>query len=139
VPPIPPSSNVRKAEAEPAPGRAFLAAFLAWVVPGLGHFYLGKRGRALIFALLVFAGLGMGCRLDGNLYQPVPGRPLTVLATLGAMGVGAPYFVLRYVLGYAGDLDSPGYEYGTAFLLSAGLMNLLLVLDGWDIATGRKP
>ena len=57
---------------------------------------------------------------------------------LGSMGMGVPYFVLRFVMHYAGDITSAGFEYGTAFLLSAGLMNLLLVLDAWDIATGRK-
>ena len=52
--------------------------------------------------------------------------------------MGVPYFVLRYVLHYQGDVISAGYEYGTAFLLTAGLMNLLLVLDAWDIALGKK-
>ena len=40
--------------------------------------------------------------------------------------------------GYDGDPIGAGYEYGTVFLLTAGLMNLLLVLDAWDIATGKK-
>ncbi len=54
------------------------------------------------------------------------------------MGVGAPYFVARYGFGYEGKPEAQGYEYGTVFLLSAGLMNLLLVLDVWDLACGRK-
>jgi hypothetical protein len=54
------------------------------------------------------------------------------------MGMGLAYFVLRFLVGYEGDLVAAGYEYGTAFLLTAGLMNWLLVLDCWDIAVGRK-
>ena len=54
------------------------------------------------------------------------------------MGIGAPYFVARYGAGYQGRPEAPGFEYGTIFLLSAGLMNLLLVLDVWDIARGRR-
>jgi len=54
------------------------------------------------------------------------------------MGMGLPYFLLLYPLPYAGDVTAQGYDYGTAFLLSAGLMNLLLVLDAWDVGTGRK-
>ncbi len=54
------------------------------------------------------------------------------------MGMGVPYFLLRLVFGYHGDLLSATYEYGSAFLLTAGLMNLLVVLDAWDIAHGRK-
>ena len=59
-------------------------------------------------------------------------------ATLGCMGMGAPYFVLRYLLDYHGEVAAAGFEYGTAFVLTAGLMNLLLVLDAWDIALGKK-
>ena len=48
------------------------------------------------------------------------------------------YLLLRFVVGYSGDIVASGYEYGTAFLLTAGLMNWLLVLDCWDIVLGRK-
>ena len=65
-------------------------------------------------------------------------RPGTGLAALGALGRGFPYLVLDHVLGYQGDPMSAAYEYGTAFLITASLMNLLLVLDAWDIARGLK-
>jgi hypothetical protein len=115
-----------------------LAVALALLFPGLGHLYLGRRGRAAVFALVVLAAIIAGVMLEGNLWTPIEGRPLTWLATLGAMGMGLPYFLLLHGMRYAGNLTGPGYEYGTAFLLGAGLMNLLLVLDAWDIATGRK-
>jgi hypothetical protein len=54
------------------------------------------------------------------------------------MGMGLPYFVLRFYLHHRGEVLAVGFEYGFAFLLTAGLMNLLLVLDAWDIARGRK-
>ena len=54
------------------------------------------------------------------------------------MGMGLPYFGLRFIFGYQGSVVAAGYEYGSAFLLTAGLMNLLLVLDTWDILRGRK-
>ena len=124
---------------DPTPiANPFLASVLALVFPGLGHLYLGRKGRALLFAILILVAVVVGCLLAGNLYTPVPGRPLSRLATLGAMGMGTPYFVLQLLLDYSGDIRAQGYDYGTAFLLSAGLMNLLLVLDAWDIASGRK-
>ena len=110
----------------------------AWLIPGAGHFLLGRRGRAIAFMSIVLVGLVAGFLLDGNLYRIVPNRPLTVLATLACMGLGAPYLLLRFVLDYQGDIVSSGYEYGTAFILTAGLMNLLLILDTMDIASGRK-
>ncbi len=119
-------------------GNVAVAVLSAWLVPGMGHIYLKRRLRGLAFFMLVITSLLIGCRLEGNLYQVVPGQPLTILATLGSMGMGFPYFLLRYGLHYEGAVRGAGYEYGTAFLLTAGLMNLLLVLDAWDIARGKK-
>lgn len=118
--------------------RAPLAAVLAWLVPGAGHLYLGRRSRATVFFLVVLASVLLGTLLSGNLYRFAPNQPLTTLGTLAAMGTGAPYFLLRFLVGYKGEIVAAGYEYGTAFLLTAGLMNWLLVLDCWDIGTGRK-
>ena len=119
-------------------GNAAVAVLSAWLVPGLGHVYLKRRLRGLAFFVLVIVSMLVGCSLEGNLYRVVPGQPLTILATLGSMGMGFPYFVLRYALHYQGNIMGAGYEYGTAFLLTAGLMNLLLVLDAWDIVRGKK-
>jgi len=120
------------------PLRAALLCLSAWLLPTSGHLFLGKRFRALGFAVVLLAAFGLGSRLEGNLYRPVAAQPLSYLATIGAMGVGAPYLVARYGAGYEGRPEAQGFEYGTVFLLSAGLMNLLLVLDVWDIARGRR-
>lgn len=119
-------------------GNPYLAMVLAWLVPGLGHAYLRRQARALVFFLLVLVCLWVGCWLHGNLYRPLPGQPLFYLATAGTMGMGIPYFVLRFGMDYSGDIMAGGYEYGTAFLLTAGLMNWLLILDAWDISRGKK-
>lgn len=120
------------------PGRVRLLMLLSWLLPGAGHILLGRRRRGLAFLAIVLICVLIGLDLHGNLYRIVAERPLTVLATLASMGMGAPYFGLRFVAGYEGDIVAPGYEYGTAFLLTAGLMNLLLVLDVWDILHGQK-
>jgi hypothetical protein len=133
----PPDAPPEAAPAAPGPSALF-AVVLALLFPGLGHALLGRRARALVFALVVVCAIVTGVLLQGNLWTPIQGRPLTWLATLGAMGMGLPYFLLLHGWKYHGDLTAAGYEYGTAFLLGAGLMNLLLVLDAWDIATGRK-
>ncbi len=123
---------------EDLPGNPYLAAVLAWVLPGVGHLYLGRRVRALVFFVVIFASLTTGCLLEGQLYSPQAGQPLLSLAGFACMGVGAAYFFLQQVMGYAGDSAAAGFEYGKAFILTAGLMNILLVLDVLDIARGQK-
>ena len=111
---------------------------MAWVVPGLGHFTLGRRGRGAVFLILSTASLLIGWSLNGNLYRVVPAQPLSMLATLGSMGVGALYFILRFLFDYQGEVTSSTFEIGSAFILTAGLMNLLVMIDVWDLVRGRK-
>lgn len=118
--------------------RVWQAVVAAWLVPGAGHLLLGRKGRAAAFLVIVMAALLVGLALDGNLYRVEPERPLTLLLTLGSMGLGGPYLFLRFVAGYAGQVVAPGFEYGSAFIVTAGLMNMLLVLDVLDIVRGRK-
>jgi hypothetical protein len=120
------------------PWRALALSIVAWLVPASGHFLLGKRARALGFLVIIVAAFSLGLYLDGNLHRVVPKQPLSMLATLGSMGSGLAYLLARFGAGYAGNPEGPTFEYGTIFLLSAGLMNLLLVLDVWDHAVGRK-
>ena len=119
-------------------GNPYLAVFLAWVLPGAGHLYLRRWRRGLAFLALVSAALIIGHQLEGRLPWVFSGSPLAVLATLGGLGSGGPYLFLRLGLGFSGNVEAAGFEYGGAFILTAGLMNLLLVLDAWDISTGRK-
>ena len=114
------------------------AIVLAFLLPGAGHFFLGRRARGLAFFGIVLTMLGVGLLVDGKVYAFIPGQLLNNLATIGAMGSGALYLAAR-LLGGSGDVLSATYEHGTAFVLTAGVMNLLLVLDAHDIAEDRKP
>ena len=119
--------------------RAITAMVLAYLVPGAGHFYLGKRGRAAAFFVIVSLMFAIGIAIDGDLYTVVRtgGSLLRFLAGLGSMGAGILYFA-AVAMGIHGDVTSITYEHGTAFTITAGLMNLLLMLDAYDIAEERK-
>lgn len=121
-----------------AVGNPWLAVLCAWLVPGAGHFYLQRKSRGLIFFAVVVSFVLLGVDLEGELVWSFESG-LRIGATLASMGSGIAYGVLHFVLGYEGRILAPGYEYGSAFLLSAGLMNWLLMLDARDIALGRKP
>ena len=130
------------APAEPGtrPDRSpILAMALAWAVPGLGHFYLGRRRSGVAFLLIVTAAFLFGLSFQGRLYTIEAGQPLTILATFALYGAGLLNIAARAISeSPVGTILAPTYEYGCAYLLTAGLMNLLLILDAHDIARGRK-
>ena len=119
--------------------RTFTSMLLAFVVPGAGHYYLGRRGQAIGFFLIIVLMFAVGLSIDGTLYTLAESRGSTLktLASVGSMGSGALYF-LANMRGPHGSVTSLTFEYGTTFTLTAGLMNLLLVLDCFDISMGRK-
>ncbi len=119
--------------------RAFAAMALTFLIPGAGHFLLGRRGRALAFFAVVVFMFVLGLAIDGSMFtlRESRGDFLLRLASIGSMGSGALYFV-TLGLGVHGDITRPMFEYGRTFTLTAGLMNLLLVLDCWDIAMRGK-
>ena len=120
-------------------GRPFLAVLLAYLVPGAGHLYLGRRGRAITFFCIVVLMFLIGIVIDGDLYTlgHSNGSILRLLAALGSLGAGVIYWIAN-AMGVHGDVTSITFEHGTAFTITAGLMNLLLMLDVFDIAQGRK-
>jgi hypothetical protein len=104
----------------------------------MGHLWLGRRTKGLIFLLALPLMFAMGLALDGRLFPFTMAEPLVGLAALADLGVGLPYFVARAVGAGAGHVRSVTYEYGNAFVIVAGLLNLLVVVDVYDIALGRK-
>ncbi len=119
--------------------RTVIAIILAYLVPGAGHLYLGRRARAAAFFAIVVIMFLIGISIDGELFTfaRASGSFLRVLAALGTAGAGLLYFI-ALMAGVHGDITSITYEHGTAFAITAGLMNLLLVLDVFDIAEERK-
>ncbi len=119
--------------------RTTLAMLFALVLPGAGHFFLRRRARAVAFLGIVVFMFVVGLSVDGGLYElgESHGSVLRMLAALGSMGSGAVYFIGR-AFGPHGVVSSTTFEYGSTFTLTAGLMNLLLVLDCYDIGKGRK-
>lgn len=118
--------------------RVLVVCVLGWAVPGLGHIASGRVLRGVLFAVIILAMFVGGLALDGKIYEPERGMPLSYLATLGSAGVGLPY-VIAHALGLGGgDILSGTYEYGNTFTLVAGLLNLLIVFDAYDVALGRR-
>ncbi len=116
--------------------RTLTAMVLALLVPGAGHLFLARYGRAAAFFAIVLSLFIIGLSIDGHLYT-LDGTALDRLATMGSVGIGLPYFIARH-FGPFGDIRSITFEYGSAFTLTAGLMNWLLIADAYDIAEEKK-
>ena len=115
-----------------------LLCVAAWAIPGAGHLWLGRRNKGIIFLLAIPLMFAIGLALRGRLFPFDVSDPLVALAALADVGVGLTYFV-GSALGYgAGDVRAITYEYGNAFLIVAGLLNVLVIIDAFDIALGRK-
>lgn len=130
---------MREATAERAQGaNAALVCLAAWAVPGLGHLWFGRRFKGLVFLVALPLMFWMGLWLEGQLFPFEPSQPLVALAALADVGIGITYVAARAMGHGGGNVVAVTYEYGNAFLIVAGLLNLLVVIDAWDIALGRK-
>ena len=133
-------------EMEPAPSSAWFIGAAAWFVPGLGHLLLQRWWRAALMGGAVWACFFVGMSMGGHLFDLYAEGSSTLLQVppmVANLGTGVLY-VVSWVLDY-GFKDDPAqaaratYEYGNTFLLIAGLLNYLNLLDAFDIAAGRKP
>ena len=119
-------------------GGLVLLCLASWAIPGAGHLWLGRRNKGLIFLVALPVMFAFGLALRGRLFPFDLSEPLVGLAAFADVGIGLTYFVAN-ALGFGvGDVRAVTYEYGNAFLIVAGLLNLLVVIDAYDVAMGRK-
>lgn len=119
-------------------GGLVLLCLASWAIPGAGHLWLRRRNKGIIFLIALPLMFAIGLAIRGRLFPFDLSDPLVGLAALADLGIGFTYFVAA-ALGYGmGDVRAVTYEYGNAFLIVAGLLNLLVVIDAYDVALGRK-
>jgi hypothetical protein len=134
------------AAAETATGVAWLMGALGWFVPGAGHVAQGRWGRGLLIGAAVMSMFIIGLAFGGHLFplgdsQGGGWSPLLQLPPMIAnVGTGLLYLVCWVTgTGFVEQAKLETFEYGNTFLLVAGLLNYLGMLDAFDIAVGRKP
>jgi hypothetical protein len=110
----------------------------AWVIPGLGHYLLKKRIRALILFLAIVGMFVLGLLMHGTFFEIGSPSILERLGYLGELCAGILMPAATF-FGYGGG--RPFFisaDYGTAYLVTAGMLNILSILDAYDIAVARK-
>lgn len=115
-----------------------LLCLAAWAIPGAGHLWLGRRAKGLILLVALPVMFAIGLAIRGRLFPFDMSEPLVGLAALANLGMGVTYFIASALGLGTGDVRAVTYEYGNAYLIVAGLLNLLVVIDAYDIAMGRK-
>ena len=132
------STVAERARPAAEPGALVLLCLAAWAIPGAGHLWLGRRQKALVFMVAIPAMFLVGLFLHGRIFPFDFSEPLVGLAAIADLGIGVPWLIARLVEAGSGTVTAATYEYGNCYLIVAGLLNLLVILDAFDIGKGRK-
>jgi hypothetical protein len=115
-----------------------LALIAGWLIPGAGHILLGKWVRGALLAISILSMFAIGIALQGKVYSPNTGEPLDMLGFAGDLGAGLLYGLAR-ILGWGqAPVLIAVADYGTKFIVVAGLLNLVAAVDAHSLASGRK-
>lgn len=134
---------VQQQEDATAPISKWLPAVaLAWLVPGGGHMLLKRHGRAALLMASVTLMFLFGLFMRGSMFTPQNGDILTILINYGGfvgdLASGILYLLATWMGYNQPDVAGHVYDYGTKFLVSAGLLNVLAMVDAYEIAVGKK-
>ena len=132
------STTAERARPASEPGTLVLLCLAAWAIPGAGHFWLGRVQKGVVFLVALTMLFVLGLMLEGRLFPFDLSEPLVALAAFANAGLGLPWLVGRMMGLGGGIVTAVTYEYGNSFLIVAGLLNFLVILDAFDMAVGRK-
>jgi hypothetical protein len=119
-------------------GLAILVGAAGCVVPGLGHALLKMWGRAVVFFLTVGVLVLIGAGMRGNLFTSRANDAFDSLGYIADLGTGSFYWAARLLEVHGPDVSRAAGDYGTRFLATAGVFNLLAALHAYEVARGRK-
>ena len=115
-----------------------LPVLAAWLIPGGGHLWQRRWGRGALLLVSISTLFLVGVTMQGRLFQLVPGNFVEMMGFLSDCAAGLLFLVTRSTGYNPGELPSPASDFGTKFILVAGLLNVLCILDAYDIAIGKK-
>jgi hypothetical protein len=117
---------------------AIIAPLAGWLLPGLGHLIQRRWTRGLLLMLAVFIMFFAGLGMQGRVYAFNTGDLLDILGFVGDIGAGLLYFVARAMDWGAGNIQRAVADYGTKYIVVAGLLNIISAADAYHIAIGKK-
>ena len=140
------NSSIRRKEidevqvaSQPVSTMSILAPALGWLIPGAGHLMQRRWVRGFLIMASIAIMFGLGLQMQGRVYKPNGGDILDILGFIGDVGAGGLYIVTRAMDWGQGAIAHATADYGTKFLIVAGLLNFISAADAYHIAIGKKP
>jgi hypothetical protein len=121
-----------------SPVSPILILFAGWLIPGAGHFLIRKWGRGALLLVSIVAMFAIGLSLQGKVYVPNTSELLDILNFAGDLGTGLLYVIARAMDLGASSVQTAVADYGSKFIVVAGLLNIISAVDAHSLATGRK-
>jgi len=118
--------------------RSVMIVVLAWLIPGAGHLMQKRWIRGLLLMGSVLAMFAFGLAMDGKIYQPNTGDMLDILGFIGDIGAGGLYILGRTFEWGSAAIAFAIADYGTKYIVVAGLLNIMAIVDAYNISIGRK-
>jgi hypothetical protein len=134
------NSTTEKANAATGPVgmMAVLAPAVGWLVPGAGHMIQKRWIRGVLLFISIMALFLLGLGMQGRLYKANGGDILDILGFVGDVGAGGLYLLSLANDWGQGAIAFATADYGTKFMIVAGLLNFIAVADAYHIAIGKK-
>jgi hypothetical protein len=133
---LPPQTTA--AAAYPVTTMAIVALVAGWLVPGLGHIIQKRWIRGVLIAACVFVLFLLGLAMQGKVYSANTGDILDMLGFVGDIGAGGLYIVTRMMNAGQGAIHIAVADYGTKYMIAAGLLNVISMIDAYHIGIGKK-
>lgn len=124
--------------AQPFTAMSVFAPAVGWLIPGMGHIIQKRWIRGLLLMVSVFAMFLLGLAMQGKVYSPNTGDILDILGFIGDIGAGGLYIVTKALDAGQGAIFKATADYGTKFIVVAGLLNVMCAIDAYHIAIGKK-
>src|SRR5437763_13206528 len=137
----PATKNVaaRAEVSQPITNMSVIVPAVAWLIPGAGHLIQKRWIRGVLLMVSIVTMFVLGLLMDGRVYRLNGGDSLDILGFIGDVGAGGLYIVTRAMDWGQGAIAHATEDYGTKFLIVAGLLNFISVADAYHIAIGKEP